>query len=226
MIKDVLPYLRTQKNISQTALADALGVSRQAVAKWEMGHAQPDIDKIIALSDYFQISIDRLVRREGDCGLGVRQTGICVGEDIIDFLLRAKKATYAANGAHAKPCRPGSHDLHYTEEDFAYIDTYLGGAMFGGEEAVWQQGQPKWCMNYMGRVISDYFKGDFLKNALMNVPKQSPYRGPDIYREGDYSYHCVVQGTFHWFQGFEEIFCGEIKTYECYFHGGSVSESR
>lgn len=143
MINEVLPYLRTQKNISQTALADALGVSRQAVAKWETGHTQPDIDKIIALSDFFQISIDRLVRPEEGCALGTGKTNPCAENGIVDFLLRAKKATYAADGVHAEPCRPGSHDLHYAEDNYTYIDTYLGGALFGGEEAVWQRGEPK-----------------------------------------------------------------------------------
>lgn len=43
---------------------------------------------------------------------------------------------------------------------------------------------------------------------------------PEIYRKGDYHYHCKVEGEFVWYQGYEEIFYTGEKIYECYFHGG------
>lgn len=30
----------------------------------------------------------------------------------------------------------------------------------------------------------------------------------------------IIKGDVNWFQGYEEIFCNEIKVYECYYHGG------
>ena len=54
--------LRKQKGLSQSELADLIGVSRQAVSKWESGQALPDLDKIIVLSDIFDISIDQLIK--------------------------------------------------------------------------------------------------------------------------------------------------------------------
>lgn len=45
---------------------------------------------------------------------------------------------------------------------------------------------------------------------------------PVIYQNGQYKYHCVVNGKFNWFQGYEEIYYEEIKVYECFFHGGSI----
>lgn len=57
-------------------------------------------------------------------------------EQLIDFLLRAKRATYAGKGAETPAFRPGAHDLLYREEDLLYYDTYLGGDLFAGEEAV------------------------------------------------------------------------------------------
>lgn len=61
-----------------------------------------------------------------------------------------------------------------------------------------------------------------VKEALMAMPKELPFRGPEIYTKGDYVYHCRVNGDFIWFQGYEEIFYMENKIYECYFHGGTI----
>ncbi len=49
---------------------------------------------------------------------------------LLDFLLRAKRSTYAAKAAECTPSRPNSHDLSYAEGDYLYLDTYLGGERF------------------------------------------------------------------------------------------------
>ena len=54
--------LRKQKGLSQENLAHELGVSRQAVSKWESEQAYPDLDKIILISDYFHVSSDYLLK--------------------------------------------------------------------------------------------------------------------------------------------------------------------
>lgn len=56
--------LRKQKGWSQEQLADQLDVTRQTVSKWEMGSTTPEMDKLIALSKLFGISIDQLVGNE------------------------------------------------------------------------------------------------------------------------------------------------------------------
>jgi transcriptional regulator with XRE-family HTH domain len=56
--------LRTRKGLSQGDLAEALNVSRQSISKWETGSATPDLDKLLALSDLFGVSLDELVRGE------------------------------------------------------------------------------------------------------------------------------------------------------------------
>ncbi|MCL2426479.1 MAG: DUF5680 domain-containing protein [Oscillospiraceae bacterium] len=145
-----------------------------------------------------------------------------MNSDAVSFLLRAKKATYAGKGAETEPSRPDSHDLQYIEGSMKYIDTYLGSSKFAGEEALWENDVPFWTMNYIGRVIDDGFSGDFLKEALLLVPKEYPYRGPAQYERGDYLYKCNVKGDFHWFNGFEEIHYKSKKVYECTFHGGDI----
>lgn len=57
-----LTELRKKKGLSQDALAEALGVSRQSVSKWETDVSVPDLDKLVKLSDLFEISLDELVR--------------------------------------------------------------------------------------------------------------------------------------------------------------------
>ncbi|MGC7323333.1 helix-turn-helix transcriptional regulator, partial [Mycobacteroides abscessus subsp. massiliense] len=57
-----LQMLRTERHMSQETLAEAVGVSRQAISKWESGLANPEMEKIIRLSDLFQVSIDYLVK--------------------------------------------------------------------------------------------------------------------------------------------------------------------
>ncbi len=54
--------LRKAKGVSQEQLADMAGVSRQAVSKWESEQSIPDIEKIILLSDYFEVTTDYLLK--------------------------------------------------------------------------------------------------------------------------------------------------------------------
>lgn len=143
-------------------------------------------------------------------------------QELVEFLRRAKRATYAGKGKETDPTRPGSHDLTYGEGNLMYYDTYLGGEQFGGEEAMWVDGKPVWCMNYTGRVTGDSFSGDFLKEALLLVPEDKPYRGPENYRNGMYTYQCFVTGDHAWFQGHEIILMGDKQIYDCFFHGGSI----
>jgi transcriptional regulator with XRE-family HTH domain len=59
-----LQNYRKQKGMSQENLAEAIGVSRQAVSKWESGQSYPETEKMIALCELFQVSMDHLVRGE------------------------------------------------------------------------------------------------------------------------------------------------------------------
>ncbi len=143
-------------------------------------------------------------------------------KELVDFLIKAKQATYAGKGAETASSRVRSHDLIYREGDYMYYDTYLGGDKFAGEEALWISEVPFWSMNYAGRVTGDNFSGDFLKEALLRVPEEKPFRGPDEYTDGDYTYKCDIDGGFEWFQGYETISYKGALIYECYFHGGLI----
>ena len=59
-------------------------------------------------------------------------------KDIIEFLIKAKRATYAGKGSETSPTRPQSHDLTYSEGDYMYYDTYLGGGKFNCSWNSWR----------------------------------------------------------------------------------------
>lgn len=221
-LEEKLQLLRKKQGYSQEQLADKLGIARQTISKWETGQAIPELSGLIALSQLYGVTIDRLVKEDDSCNKALNQKGEIDFNKLIEFLIRAKQKTYAGNGMFVESSRIESHDLCYEEDEFIYYDTYLGGEKFTGEEAVWVNKTPVWAMNYSGRIIGEHFSGDFLKEALFNVPKEMPYRGAAIYTKGDYHYHCKVEGEFIWFQGYEEIFYLDEKIYECVFHGGEI----
>lgn len=61
-IADRIQHLRKSKGILQEELADKIGVSRQSVSKWESEQATPEIEKVILLSNYFEVTTDYLLK--------------------------------------------------------------------------------------------------------------------------------------------------------------------
>ena len=59
-----LVELRKQKKLSQEALAEKLGLSRQSISKWERAEASPDTDNLIALAEVYEMSLDELLGNE------------------------------------------------------------------------------------------------------------------------------------------------------------------
>lgn len=65
---DKLIRLRKQAGLSQEELASELNISRQSVYKWEQAQSIPDLDKIIQLSTFFNVSTDYLIKDEIENG--------------------------------------------------------------------------------------------------------------------------------------------------------------
>jgi transcriptional regulator with XRE-family HTH domain len=61
-IADRIQHLRKTRGISQEELADKVGVSRQAVSKWESEQSIPDLDKVIIMSDFFEVTTDYILK--------------------------------------------------------------------------------------------------------------------------------------------------------------------
>lgn len=63
-LNEKIYYCRKKAGLSQDALAEKIGVSRQAVSKWELGTAQPELDKLAALARTFEVTADWLLSEE------------------------------------------------------------------------------------------------------------------------------------------------------------------
>ena len=59
-----LQLLRNNNRLSQEELGEKLGVSRQAISKWDSGQSTPDLKKLIVISQLYNITIDSLVKDE------------------------------------------------------------------------------------------------------------------------------------------------------------------
>lgn len=76
MFCDNLISLRKMKQMSQEQLAEAVGVSRQTISKYETGEALPDIDKCKVMAELFDVSLDDLVNYDKQVsGLGIPPKG-------------------------------------------------------------------------------------------------------------------------------------------------------
>ena len=82
-IGERITALRKEKNISQTELATRLGVSRQAVSKWEQGSSSPDTGKLIQLAELFDTEVEFLAT-------GIRPEPKSVGLNVVETVERVQ----------------------------------------------------------------------------------------------------------------------------------------
>lgn len=68
MLKDNLIVLRNLTGFSQEEVAEKIGISRQAYAKWEKGATIPDVEKCAALAELYGVTVDSLLKFETSAG--------------------------------------------------------------------------------------------------------------------------------------------------------------
>lgn len=75
-LSDKILKLRKQNGLSQEELAEKLNVSRQAISRWKLGSAQPDVSNILQLSKLFKVTTDYLLQDdyEGDPNIPAAKT--------------------------------------------------------------------------------------------------------------------------------------------------------
>ena len=71
MLQDNLMMLRKLHGYSQEQIAEKIGISRQAYAKWESGATVPDVDKAAQLASVYDVTLDSLLKTERTDGVGV-----------------------------------------------------------------------------------------------------------------------------------------------------------
>ena len=71
MLQDNLIVLRNMYGMSQEEIAEKIGISRQAYAKWESGATVPDIEKCKRLADFYDVTIDSLLNTTTEDKIGI-----------------------------------------------------------------------------------------------------------------------------------------------------------
>lgn len=144
------------------------------------------------------------------------------------FVVAAKAATYAGDGAALLPYRLGSHDLQYTQGPWAYHDSYVGGADFQGQEVVYRDGAPVWAMCYYGYLVDPdaldaATAGQVIKQALSALYAQGRFLGGWRFEAHGYDYVDVTAGDVGRFTGWERIERGGRMLYELRYFGGRIA---
>ncbi len=80
---DRLKQIRTSQGLSQEQLAEKIGVSRQAITKWETKRGLPDVENMIILAEIFKMTLDDLVLQEQQ--MQKKETVIFESETIYDI---------------------------------------------------------------------------------------------------------------------------------------------
>ncbi|MCL2826548.1 MAG: helix-turn-helix transcriptional regulator, partial [Eggerthellaceae bacterium] len=114
-IEDRIQEQRKMKGLSQEQFADVLGVSRQAVSKWESGQSLPEIEKLIAMCDLFGVSIDYILRGEMPQA-SARNNGIRLNERLSSLIVNTVAVMLFAVALFATMGQlrndPGSGDIY------------------------------------------------------------------------------------------------------------------
>ncbi len=155
-----------------------------------------------------------------------------LGDEAVDFIVRAKRATYAAGGDTATVAEvlvPGTKQLEFAWNDWFYRDIYTGFRSFAGQETVYHKGVAVWSMVYYGGVGGAVSRGEvvevygFLRQALSRVSPAAPYRGPERLSDSVYDYLNESHGPLAGFRGQEVIRRDGHDVYRLDYHGGVLA---
>ena len=136
-------------------------------------------------------------------------------EELTNFIVKAKKNGYAGGGEYLR-LKDGSKIFTFQEKDLHYEDRFWGSIQAPGREVVRfkdEKGQGIWFMAYSGGMLPKFW-GDkrlshitfeFLKDALMQITPDSPFRGPGKYENVNFIYEAWAEGDFQRFSGKEQI---------------------
>lgn len=151
-----------------------------------------------------------------------------MNKDLKQFLIDSNKAGYA--GGEEKQWvkeSDGSTTIPFKEGQWSSHDNFFGGEPYGGRTIIFYKDKPFWMMVYYGRVeegIEPNKVYQVLKNALIQMPENYPYRGPREYKDGDYVYTNSWEGEVNRFSGEERIKKGKKLIYKANYIGGLVDQ--
>ena len=167
-IADRLIKLRKKHGYSQEELADKLGLSRQAVSKWERAEASPDTDNLICLSKLYGISLDELLSTDEDVETivkeQVKEEGIhLVDDDGSEVHVTNKGVSFQDKNGHVFKKEKSKAMLILDIVDgcltFLALITYI---LLGVFLNMWASG---WVFFFIPDIICSIFRAVFKKNA-------------------------------------------------------------
>lgn len=151
-------------------------------------------------------------------------------EGLRQFLVDSNRAGYAGGDEKKWIKEPdGSTRIPYEKGDWRSDDHFYGGEPYVGMTVVFHEKLPVWGMIYYGWVVegvkTDSVYG-LLRGALMQMPEEHPYRGPQEYSQGEFVYRNKWEGELDRFSGEETIEQAGKLIYKADYRGGEVDKRR
>lgn len=110
---------RKAAGLSQEALAAQLGVSRQAVSKWERSESSPDTDNLIALAALYGVSLDELLYGEAASDADSSEDG---STETVDEAKEGEEVHVGPDGVHVDTLEDDGHSVHTNDDGTVTID--------------------------------------------------------------------------------------------------------
>lgn len=149
-------------------------------------------------------------------------------EALRQFLVDSNKAGYAGGEEKKWIKEPdGSTTIPFEKGQWKSHDNFFGGEPYGGRTVVLYEGKPVWLMVYYGWVaegVEASLVYGILRNALMQMPADYPFRGPKEYPEGEAVYTNSWEGEVDRFKGEEKIIKNGELIYKADYLGGLVDQ--
>lgn len=153
-------------------------------------------------------------------------------DELAEFLFNAKRAATHDDDSSVtvqQSSTSGMRQVEYREGDLLYRDSSYGFTFFSGDSAVYYKGTLLWKMSYAGGVLDEFADSPalhrFLRDALLNVSADRPFRGPDAYERGACVYANATTGDVAGFYGVETVQLAGRRVYELRYHGGLIHEN-
>ncbi len=151
-------------------------------------------------------------------------------KNLKQFLLASNKAGYAGGEEKKWVKEPdGSTSIPFRKKEWRSHDNFFGGEPYGGRTIVFNKNKPFWIMVYYGWIIDGITPDPIytvLRNALLQMPQDAPFRGPREYKQNDFTYTNTWQGNLEKYSGAETIMQKGKLIYQANYFGGLVDQRR
>lgn len=180
-IANRLVNLRKSNHLSQEALAEKLGISRQAVSKWERAEASPDTDNLILLARLYHVSLDELLRTDEEIPIGEENNTECDTEYPEEEGIPEEKFFDGEGVSEEKNISEEKGIAN--EENKEYVNISLKGVHIKDKDG------SEVHVGWDGIHVEDKKKGDDV-----HIDKKGVYVNGEKYEKGYFFYHWNFAG--------------------------------